>query len=161
MRGLPRRACGGAWRAQALTLVAALLTAGAARVPAAAPSASAAEVRALEQRWLDNLSDAAVVGSILADDFVHVLPGGFINKAQHLDYLRSHPDAFRGTRRFSELTVRIYGHTALATGIVTTDRGDGSPPRNSAFTDVFVLRGGRWQAVNAQELTLAPSSKAE
>jgi len=60
-----------------------------------------------------------VVQSILADDFVHVLPIGFIGKDDHLGYLRQHTNAFPGTKRFEELRVRIYGDVAVATGIVS------------------------------------------
>jgi hypothetical protein len=119
-----------------------------------APSPAEQQVRAVEQRWLDHLADPAVVATLLADDFVHVLPGGFISKAEHLEYLRAHPQAFAGTRRFSELRVRIYGETAVATGIVSTQPGDGGAARASAFTDVFVHRHGEWLAVNAQETPL-------
>ena len=34
----------------------------------------------LEIRWLGNEGNPAVLDSILADDFVHVLPTGLINK---------------------------------------------------------------------------------
>lgn len=126
---------------------------------AAEPTGAEQEVRAVEERWLSNESRPEVVASILADDFIHVLTVGFIDKSQHLEYLRQHPGAFPGTKRFEELRVRVYGDTAVATGIVRTDLGTGEP-RRSAFTDVFVRRNGKWLAVNAQELSLnaaAPS----
>lgn len=123
-------------------------------LPAGEPSTAAErQVRAVEERWLSNESRPEVVESILADDFIHVLPVGFIDKSQHLQYLKQHPEAFPGSKRFEELRVRIYGDTAVATGIVRTDLGAGSQKR-VAFTDVFLLRKGRWLAVNAQELTL-------
>jgi ketosteroid isomerase-like protein len=118
------------------------------------------EVRALEQRWLENENRPEIVQTILADDFVHVLPIGFISKDDHLAYLRQHPNAFPGAKHFEEMRVRIYGDVAIADGIVSTLR-DGEPsPRRNAFTDVFVRRGGKWLAVNAQELPLTPPSKS-
>lgn len=111
------------------------------------------DVRAVEERWLSNESRPQVVETILADDFVHVLSVGFIDKSEHLQYLKQHPGAFPGTKRFEEIRIRIYGETAVATGIVRTDVGAGVPKR-TAFTDVFVLRKGQWLAVNAQELSL-------
>lgn len=111
------------------------------------------DVRAVEERWLSNESRPEVVETILADDFVHVLSVGFIDKSEHLQYLKQHPGAFPGTKRFEEIRIRIYGETAVATGIVRTDLGAGVPKR-TAFTDVFVLRKGQWLAVNAQELSL-------
>jgi hypothetical protein len=122
---------------------------------AAEPAAAEQEVRAVEERWLANESRPEVVESILADDFIHVLPVGFIDKNEHLQYLRQHPGAFPGSKRFEELRIRVYGDTAVATGIVRTDLGAGSFKR-SAFTDVFVRRKGQWLAVNAQELSLNP-----
>jgi hypothetical protein len=112
------------------------------------------EVRAVEERWLSNESRPEVVESILADDFIHVLSAGFIDKNEHLQYLKQHPGAFPGIKQFDEVRIRIYGETAVATGVVRTDLGAGSPKR-TAFTDVFVLRKGKWLAVNAQELSLS------
>src|SRR5262249_12719759 len=98
-----------------------------------------------------------IVQSILADDFIHVLSVGFIDKNEHLQYLKQHPGAFPGTKRFEDLRIRIYGDTAVATGIVRTDLGAASPKR-TALTDVFVRRQGKWLAVNAQELSLNTSA---
>lgn len=126
---------------------------------AAEPARAEQEVQAVEERWLSHESDPEVVASILADDFIHVLTVGFIDKSQHLQYLRQHPGAFPGTKQFEALRVRVYGDTAVATGVVSTDLGTGAP-RRFAFTDVFVRRNGKWLAVNAQELALnaaAPS----
>lgn len=54
-----------------------------------------------------------MVQSILADDFVHVLPVGFISKDDHLGYLRQHPNAFPGAKHFEDLRVRIYGEVPM------------------------------------------------
>lgn len=127
--------------------------------PVRADEGNAAQaVRALEQRWLANEERPEVVATILAEDFVHVLPVGFVTKRQHLEYLQQHPGAFPGDKRFRELHIRVYGATAIATGIVSTEPTDGGKPHESAFTDVFVRRCGKWLAVNAQELALAPAS---
>jgi len=117
------------------------------------------EVKAVEQRWLDNEERPDVVQSILADDFVHVLSVGFISKEDHLGYLRQHPNAFRGTKHFEELRVRIYGEVAIVTGVVSTLFNQEANSKRTAFTDVFVRRDGKWLAVNAQELPLAPGTK--
>jgi ketosteroid isomerase-like protein len=112
------------------------------------------EVKAVEQRWLENEDRPDVVQSILADDFVHVLPVGIINKEDQLAFLRKHPNAFPGSKHFEELRVRIYGDVAIATGIVSTVHDPGAKANRTAFTDVFVRREGKWLAVNAQELPL-------
>ena len=116
------------------------------------------EVKAVEQRWLENEDRADVVQSILADDFVHVLPVGFISKDDQLAFLRTHPNAFPGSKHFEELRVRIYGDVAIATGIVSTIHDPGTKAKRNAFTDVFVRRDGKWLAVNAQELPLPSES---
>ena len=109
---------------------------------AAALTARAALIQ-IENEWL-HARDAATLDGILAPDFVHVLPSGdFITKEQHIAWFKQHgsnPDA-----RFTELRVRIYGNVAIATGTVVAKE------RETVFTDVFVKRDGRWQAVNAQE----------
>lgn len=89
------------------------------------PPTGEQDVRAVEERWLSNESRAEVVETILADDFVHVLSVGFIDRNEHLQYLKQHPGAFPGTKRFEEIRIRIYGETAVATGIVRTDLGSG------------------------------------
>jgi hypothetical protein len=127
-------------------------------VGAAQPVPAEQQVRAVEERWLANESRPEVVASILADDFIHVLAAGFIDKNEHLQYLKQHPGAFPGGKQFEELRIRIYGDTAVATGVVRTDLGEGTAKR-TAFTDVFVRRQGRWLAVNAQELPLTAPSR--
>lgn len=122
-------------------------------VRAAEPQASERQIRALEERWLSNEAQPDVLASILADDFLHVLPAGFISKSEQIQYVRQHPEAFPGTKQFEELRVRIYGDTAIAVGIVRTDLGANRLKR-TAFTDVFVRRNGNWLAVSAQELAL-------
>ena len=120
------------------------------------PPAPEQEIKTLEQRWLDNEDRADVVQSILADDFVHVLPGGFISKDEQLNYVRQHPGVFHGPKHFEELKVRIYGQVAIAIGIVSSVREGKESPARFMFTDVFVRRAGRWLAVNAQELPSEP-----
>lgn len=115
------------------------------------------QVRAVEERWLAHVADPQVVATLLADDFVHVLPGGFVDKREHLQYLRDHPDAFPGRKHFAALRIRIYGQTAVATGIVSSESAEGYS-KLTAFTDVFVLRHGLWLAVSAQELPLSAAA---
>jgi hypothetical protein len=110
----------------------------------------------LEKKWLDAEDDPTVLESILADDFVHVLPLGFVTKREQIDYLRSHPTAKRETRHFEGLRVRIFGRAGVVNGIVVATDADGKT-RRTLFTDVFAYRRGELQAVNAQEL---PESKS-
>jgi Domain of unknown function (DUF4440) len=139
---------------------------GAARPPsassagAAAPAGRAREegeaaenaLRALEERWQRSEDDPVALETILAPDFVHVVPSGFATKAEHIAFARHRrPPASPSSRRFEKLRVRLYGMTGIVNGIVVTVAADGSVER-TLLTDVFVRRKGRWQAVNAQEL---------
>jgi hypothetical protein len=110
-----------------------------------------AVIAALEHTWLQT-GDTTVLRQILAPDFVHIAPGGYIlTRAQHLAWVATHPRK-RGVRvRFGSLRVRLYGDAAVANGIVVAADTTGRVLWRNAFTDVFVKRSGRWQAVNAQE----------
>lgn len=105
----------------------------------------------LEQRWLDAEDDPDALESILADDFIHVLPVGFVTKKEQLNYMRSHPAPKRDARHLEDLRVRIFGAAGVVNGIVVATGADGKA-RRTIFTDVFAYREGKWQAVNAQEL---------
>ena len=49
------------------------------------------------------------------------------------------------------MQVRVYGDVGIANGIVLTTDEQGRELERIIFTDVFVRRNGRWEAVNAQE----------
>lgn len=115
-----------------------------------------AAVAHLEDEWLNALNNANVnaIAEVLADDFVRPAPdpGRFVDKADLLSFYRSHllpqgPDQ----RRIEDMTVTLYGSTALARGVLTTTNSEGHVIRKLLFTDVFVQRDGKWQAVSAQE----------
>ena len=143
----------------AFATLAVLVLAPQARQPVTPGTDQQRALEALEQRWLGVEDDPSALESILADDFIHVLPMGFVTKREQIDYMRAHPapkDAT--TRRFDDLRVRVYGIAGVVTGIVVATAPDGKTER-TAFTDVFAFRDGRWQAVNAQELPLGKGSK--
>jgi Domain of unknown function (DUF4440) len=105
----------------------------------------------LERRWLEKEDDPDALETILANDFVHVLPLGFVTKAEQLRYMRTHAVPESGARHFEDLRVRIYGSAGVVTGIVVAT-GPDRKARKTVFTDVFAYRDGTWRAVNAQEL---------
>jgi ketosteroid isomerase-like protein len=89
---------------------------------------------------------------ISADDYnVTYSTGEVMTKAQEIAKLKSVP---AGALKLStEATkVRIYGDTAVLTGILNQNGTDAGMPRNLRlrYTDVWVKRGGRWQVVAAQ-----------
>ena len=127
---------------------------------ARAQRADSAAVVALEHEWLAAQSDSATLERILAPDFVHQLASGdAITKRQHIGFVVAHPSPSGIERTFERLEVRLYGATAIATGIVrasTPPTSGATAARRTVFTDVFVKRDGRWQAVSAQETTILP-----
>lgn len=111
---------------------------------------------ALEDEWLSAEYEAGPLQHILADDFIHVLPDGFISKTQILDYTRhlKQKPTF-GPRHFENLQVRVYDNTGIVTGdVVETTKDSPEIVHRTRFTDVFVFHDNRWQAVNAQELPI-------
>jgi hypothetical protein len=118
---------------------------------------------ALENEWLANEHNAAALERILASDFVHPLPtGDFVTKEQHIAFSSAHPPPPTQKQRFDQIQVRVYGDVGIVNGVVVTtdDKGRTGGPsgtggdqevNRTVFTDVFVWRDGRWQAVNAQE----------
>lgn len=126
----------------------------------AASAAQQAIIR-LENRWLANEDNPAVLESILAEDFVHVVPVGIISKQENIGFVRSHPKTFPGKHKFERLQVRVYGSVAIANGIVLAEPVGQGAEQRTIFTDVFVFRNGRWQAVNAQETPAAENATAQ
>jgi len=118
---------------------------------ARSPEAARKTLLALEDEWL-HARDAATLGWILADDFVHpVSQGVFLSKAEHIEWYVQHLPPLDRKTRFEQVRVRIYGDTAVVNGVVIASDESGKEVERSVFTDVFVYRDGRWQAVNAQE----------
>jgi hypothetical protein len=108
----------------------------------------------MEEEWL-HARDASTLERILASDFVHPVPSGvFLTKVQHVAWAVAHPRPLSIQESFESLRVRLYGTTAIANGVVVA-REPGHAPRRTIFTDVFVYRDHRWQAVNAQENPVA------
>lgn len=146
------------WIVALFCCAAGLLFARNGKSSANSPSAAQRAVTQLEQKWLQNEDNPATLNSILADDFVHVLPNGFISKQQHIAFVQAHPHQKPLKRHFEQLRVRIYGNVAIVNGIVA-ERPAKAAKDGAAlkilFTDVFVFRNGRWQAVNAQETAVA------
>ena len=106
----------------------------------------------IEITWLASLHDKTTLDSILANDFIHPVPQGiFLTKDQHINWAVNHPDLSGNIQKFDTLFVRIYNNTGIANGIVATYNKHGKLIRRSIFTDVFIRKNGRWQAVNGQE----------
>jgi hypothetical protein len=110
-------------------------------------------VTQLENQWL-HAKDAATLDRILAPDFVHVIPADhFLTKQEHIHWFVQHPEPADRRTRFDKFQVRFYGDMAIVNGSVIATDDHGKELERTMFTDVFILRDGRWQAVNGQENT--------
>jgi hypothetical protein len=145
----------------AIAVAGGVLLAGAYLNARTAGSRAEAEIKSVEEFWLLEEEDPMALQTILADDFIHVLPTGIITKRQQIDYLqtRKTPPS-KDTRKFDRLDVRVYGNAAIANGIVAAVHRGGDVER-TAFTDVFVKRNGKWWAVNAQENRMPEKSDGQ
>jgi len=114
--------------------------------------------RSVEQaiRRLDNEriqaqvhADANALDRIYADDFIGVGPSGTVRtKPQVISDFTSGDLKFQSITT-EEVQVRVYGNTAVETGLSTMtgqDKGK-DVPRDTRFTRVWINHGGRWRLV--------------
>ena len=115
------------------------------------PEKAKQELLDLENHWLQVEDDPDALESILAPDFLHVVGAGIITKDEQLNFMRKHPaPRSKQAKHFDDMHVRVYGTVGIVNGVVVAS--EGGTTRRTLFTDVFAYRGGKWQAVSAQEL---------
>ena len=115
-----------------------------------------ATITQLENLWL-HAKDAATLDRILAPDFVHVIAADhFLTKQEQINWFEKHPQPASRRVKFDKFQVRFYDDVAVVNGSVIAVDGSGKELERTMFTDVFVLRDGRWQAVNGQENAVRP-----
>jgi len=94
-------------------------------------------------------ADATALDRIYADDFIGVGPSGTVRtKPQVIADFTSRELKFQSITT-DEVQVRIYGNTAVETGLSTMtgqDKGK-DVPRDTRFTRVWVNQRGRWRLV--------------
>jgi len=145
-----------------------VLAAAVAVLLVAAPGSSAAkdtardekELLQIERNWTQVwvTKDAATLGKILGDDWVGQGPLGTMTKAQVLGDLKT-GDATVESITLGDMTVRVFGDTAVVMGSndeKSSYKGKDTSGRYS-WTDVFVKRKGKWQAVASQSTLLPPT----
>jgi ketosteroid isomerase-like protein len=122
------------------------------------PSASSDRRRSSEQviRQLDHEriqaqinADAAALECLYAADFIGVGPSGAVRtKPQVISDFTSGELKFQSITT-DEVQVRIYGNTAVETGLSTMNGQDKGKavPRDNRFTRVWVKQHGHWQLV--------------
>lgn len=118
------------------------------------------ELLKIERAWLDAYlkRDVAAMERIESDDFTITHANGqVITKAQEIASLKRSTTADSSMSFSTEDTkVRVYGDTAVLTGIFVSKSKDST--ERSRYTDVYVKRNGQWQVVASQLTRLAPSS---
>jgi len=120
----------------------------------AGQSKDASALVQIEQTWASALEkkDAATLGCLLAEEFQDVDPQGNISDrgttlAKAADHRPIHNE-------LTELTPRVYGDFGYIRGLATATDAQGKVIAKVRFTDVYIYRDGRWQAVAGQESML-------
>jgi hypothetical protein len=138
----------------AIALAVLMLAAGAAvgdRHCMVADSRDEAGVRAAEARWVAMLEarDADGLSCLLAPEFVDTnWAGATVSRDRILAALPRRP---HGRLVLSEVTVALHGDLAVVRGLNRQQDAVGRPAGVVRFTDIFLYRSGRWQAISAQE----------
>jgi ketosteroid isomerase-like protein len=124
-------------------------------------SRDAETIAAIEQQlakaWLSR--DRAAIDAILAPEWsVTDAAGQVLSKEQVMQEVFGSTERRIEAMTIDDVNVRLFGDVAVATG---RTRATGSYRGTSAsvvlrFTDVFVRRGDRWQAVASHASAVAP-----
>ena len=130
--------------------------------PLFAAPADEAAVRAALNEWIAALArnDVGAVERLVADDYV-ITAGGegkVMNKTEDLEPLHSGKVKFE-TAEASDVKVRVFGKTAIVTGIASFKVVGFANVLRERFTDVYVKRHGRWQPVSSHTTPLKPPQK--
>ena len=113
----------------------------------------------LERRWNDAFyhKDVSFIESILADDFIATYDdGGRGDKAKELK-LAAEFDQQVESAIPDDFTVRVYGDAAVVRftlNVLGMKQGQRST-LTLRFTDVWVIRDGRWQCVSTHSTRLS------
>jgi len=119
--------------------------------PVPAPGGDVAELSRLESVWNDAhlRGDATALDRLWADDLVVVVPKMTpLSKSEALAFFRGGRMKF-SRYESSELAVRVYADTAVATGRLRRSRERGGQVVNDdwRFTKVYVRRAEAWRVV--------------
>jgi ketosteroid isomerase-like protein len=143
----------------AAVLIPLLPAAGMAQPPTSTAKSDRQTLIALENEWLSE-GTPTNMERILAPDFVHPLPcGRFLTRSEQIVWAAKRKQTTWPKHHFAELRVRLYGDAGIVNGIVVATGKSGQVMHKTVFTDVFVRRNGRWQAVNAQENLVVDQTK--
>jgi len=128
-------------------------------------SASGTDEQQLEQllrQWDEAYArrDPEAIAPLLAPDFVFTSSNGqLITRPMYLSASLKSPDIAVETPINSEdVKIHIYGEVAVVTSMAAQrgQRFDRDPKVRFRYTDVWVKRNGRWQAVTSQSTRVMP-----
>ena len=164
-------------KALAIVIAATALSTGCAFAHAPGIERTAAALMMVEHDWLTALNrhDVATLTRILGREFIDSdFQGDAITRAQYLGFFARPVSglAQRVQQTFEDTKVRFVagGDVAIVTGLVITRPASTSAAATSSsldavhhsrFTDVFVWREARWQAVTGQETHFTPAQKSQ
>lgn len=137
----------------AMIACASAVFARAAEPPATEDSAT---ITRLEQRWLAAVSpggDRHALAGILDDDYIDT---DWQGRTRSKHDLLTGATAKDVTEHVTGMRVRVWGDTAIATGINHLHSGAKGWSVDVAFTDVFARIDGHWRAVSSQETLRKP-----
>lgn len=118
--------------------------------PVPQPALEAArEIMRLEEAWGRALStrDTAFFRETLADDFVGTGGTELRSKRTVIEELSRSLGAVP-VPRLEQTQVRLFGDVAVVTGVAVYQATDGMAESRTRYTEVWVKRAGRWQAVH-------------
>jgi hypothetical protein len=108
------------------------------------------DLKNLEDEWTAaNIhADKKKLDRILADDYVSTVGGKMEGKDAYLRTIRPDPSVQRW--QFSNLKLSLNGSRATLNGIVKLESLQEQETVEMRFTDKFVWRDGRWQAISSE-----------
>lgn len=127
-------------------------------------SAVAEALGALNRQWMEAYTrrDTAFLDRHMSDDYVGTFPDGTVHdKKSEIEAVASGAiEIMEMTPR--EMTVRVYGNAAVITGQSSVKARVGGQDMRAElrFTDVWIKRGDRWQAVASQVTRIEQSEGA-
>jgi len=124
-----------------------------------------AAIRSMSEEWSNAMlqKDTSILNRIWASDFIYVQPSGNrFNKAEGIANLKNSTDTITSSV-VSSVDVRVYGGGTVAVDIgdykeIGKDKDGKSFEKSSLFTNVWVLKEGKWQCVSghASNLPITP-----
>ena len=115
------------------------------------------EIMKIEDQWVQSRAtkDPTVAKDLMSDDYLGAnITGQAMNKQQVIDGVTA-GTLFAGKAEQTDRKVRIYGDTAVSTGVVTGNVG----ADKVRYIRVYVKRNNKWRLVAAQGTRVTESSQ--